>query len=63
MLLTNSTDSSVQYFIRLPNGQELGPYGSFQQASISAGTLPLKEGESPPQIFPKTIGGQQVLFG
>lgn len=63
MLLTNAEQTPTQYFIKLSNGQELGPYGSAEQARLSASTLPLREGEIPPQIVPRTAGGQQFLFG
>lgn len=59
MLLTN-TNTPVQYFIRLANGQEIGPYPSREQASLSVSTMPMSEGA---QILPRTTAGQQVLFG
>jgi hypothetical protein len=62
-MLLNSTDATnVQYYIRLASGQEIGPYGSYEQASMSAATMPVVEGVAP-SVFPKTSGGQQVLFG
>jgi len=63
MLLTNSDQAAVQFFVRLSSGQEIGPYGSAEQARISAATMPLSEGDTPPLIIPKTPGGAQVLFG
>lgn len=62
MLLNASNTSTIQYFIRLASGQEIGPYGSYDHAQSSAATMPVVEG-SAPQIFPKTTSGQQVLFG
>ena len=62
MQLNNSEPVSTQYFIRLANGQEIGPYASYDQASQSAATMPVIEGRGP-SIIPKTTGGQQVLFG
>jgi hypothetical protein len=63
MLLTNSDQTETKYYVRLSSGQELGPYGSAEQARLSASTFPLREGEAPPQVIPKTAGGQQFLFG
>jgi len=62
MLLNSNDTTNVQYYIRLASGQEIGPYASYEQASMSASTMPMVEG-STPVIFPKTAGGQQVLFG
>lgn len=62
MLLQNSGDTSFQYFIRIANGQEVGPFATFQQAQASAVTLPVIEGV-PPQVFPRTSSGQQFLLG
>ena len=62
-MLLNSTESAkVQYYIRLASGQEVGPYSTFEQAQLSAATMPVVEGVAP-SVFPKTTGGQQVLFG
>lgn len=62
MLLNSSNASPTQYFIRIASGQEIGPYGSYELAQASAATMPVVEGVGP-VIFPKTAGGQQVLFG
>jgi len=62
-MLLNSTDTAkVQYYIRLGSGQEVGPYPTFEHAQLSAATMPVTEGVAP-SVFPKTVGGQQVLFG
>jgi hypothetical protein len=61
-MLLDSTQA-VQYFIRLPSGQEIGPYTSAEQARISLATMPVFEGGEQATVFPKTVGGAQVLFG
>jgi hypothetical protein len=62
-MLLNSEQNVPQYFLRLSNGQELGPYASREMATASLATIPLREGEAPPQVIPRTAGGQQFLFG
>jgi hypothetical protein len=56
-------DQNIKYFIKLSNGNELGPYDSAELANISASTIPLKEGEVAPIVIPKPITNQQYLFG
>jgi hypothetical protein len=62
MQLNNSGEATIQYYVRLSSGQEIGPYGSFAQATASAATMPMSEGIAP-QIVPRTTQGQQFLLG
>ena len=61
MLLSSNETTKVQYYIRLASGQEIGPYSTYENALMSAATMPVTEGA--PTVFPRTAGGQQVLFG
>jgi hypothetical protein len=64
MLLTaNKAAGQVRYYFMLEGGQELGPYATYEQAAASAATIPLREGSGTPVIYPKTIAGDQLLFG
>lgn len=62
MLLSSNHREGVEYYIRLASGQEVGPYATYEAALMSATTMPVVEGVHP-TVFPKTVGGQQVLFG
>lgn len=63
MLLNSNNTPATQYFVRLANGTQLGPYTTREAASASAATIPLREDEPSPQIVPMLSNGQQFLFG